>query len=154
MIEVTGDLFEYPADATCITTNGSIKKNGACVMGRGVAQYVCDNFPGSDLLLGACISLHGNHTQMFMVRGDRPNQNWLVALPVKHHWHERADLQLITRSLGELVTMTIQEDWQTVTLPRPGCGNGGLDWAEVGPLVHDILGDDDRFVVVNKPLAH
>ena len=38
MKEITGDLWDYyrrPMHTICITTNGTIKKNGKAVMGRG-----------------------------------------------------------------------------------------------------------------------
>jgi hypothetical protein len=35
---------------------------------------------------------------------------------------------------------------QTILLPRPGCGNGQLDWAQVGPAIAPLL--DDRVTIV------
>jgi hypothetical protein len=39
MKEVFGDAFDLIKnyDSLCITTNGYVKNNGACVMGRGIA---------------------------------------------------------------------------------------------------------------------
>ena len=42
MIEIKGSLFNEPCDAFCITTNGFIKKDGTCVMGRGCAKQAAD----------------------------------------------------------------------------------------------------------------
>ncbi|MFW6042645.1 MAG: hypothetical protein ACOC9C_03095, partial [Chloroflexota bacterium] len=40
------------ADLFLITTNSTLKKNGALVMGRGIAQQARNRFPGLDLALG------------------------------------------------------------------------------------------------------
>jgi len=37
MKEDKGDLWGYPADYRCVTTNGVVKPNGKLVMGAGVA---------------------------------------------------------------------------------------------------------------------
>jgi len=71
---------------------------------------------------------------------------------VKHHWRERADLILIERSARELVDF-VTDLWErgpaTICLVRPGCGNGGLDWKDVRPVLAPLL--DDRFMVVERP---
>ena len=40
MKEIRGDLFTQEADTICITTNGFVKANGECVMGRGCAKQL------------------------------------------------------------------------------------------------------------------
>lgn len=40
------------ADLFLITTNSTLKKNGALLMGRGIARQARDLFPGLDLALG------------------------------------------------------------------------------------------------------
>jgi O-acetyl-ADP-ribose deacetylase (regulator of RNase III) len=71
----------------------------------------------------------------------------LVVFPVKHEWMELADLALIQQSAYELIALADRLEWRRVVLPRPGCGNGGLTWDQVQPLLWDL---DDRFVVVTK----
>ncbi len=130
MKEVTGDLWIVKADARVITTNGVVKKNGAAVMGRGVALQAAQRFPDLPLLLGHSIKRWGNIPQNFEF-GDVT----VVTLPVKHHWGERASLSLITSSIRLLTQLTDMMAWKVVVLPRPGCGNGGLTWKTVQPLI-------------------
>jgi formylmethanofuran dehydrogenase subunit D len=51
-----GDLMKVKRSAdevVVVTTNGTIKKDGACVMGRGIARQVRDSIPGIDKRLGS-----------------------------------------------------------------------------------------------------
>jgi O-acetyl-ADP-ribose deacetylase (regulator of RNase III) len=73
----------------------------------------------------------------------------IVSFPVKHQWFdEKADIFLIRRSAKQLVDLANMTNWQTIAMPRPGCGNGGLDWEDVKPVIESIL--DDRFVVIQR----
>ena len=145
MIEVTGNLWTYPADVRVITTNGTVKKNGEAVMGRGCALEAKQRHPTFPLYLGKQIRECGNVVLDCGFWGE--GQVRLVTFPTKHNWYERSDLNLIRTSaidLHQLVEMSY--DWDTIVMPRPGCGNGGLRWENVKPVLAPIL--DDRFHVI------
>lgn len=141
MKQLRGDIFELMAtgkyDAFCITTNGVVKKNGACVMGRGIAQTCRDRFKGIDLRLGKRIISGGNHVYQL----GRYEDGRILSFPVKHRWNEEADLDLIERSCLELNELIDIKGYKKVLLPRPGCGNGQLKWRDVKPVIEPILSD-------------
>lgn len=131
-----GNLWTYPADWRIITTNGFVKKNGYAVMGRGVAYQATKRYPDIQIRLGEFLNAKGNHVGIFEDIG-------LITMPVKHNWYEEADLLLIERSCVEMASLPYK---QTFVLPKPGCGNGKLDWGEVQLVIEPIL--DDRFTVL------
>lgn len=149
MLETTGNLWTTPADWRVITTNGDVKTNGACVMGRGCALEACERFPGIDHVLGRMIQGLGNHVHVL--------KEGILSFPVKHHWRDRADIELIRRSATELrdfcdgrgTGIDYRGPFYRILLPRPGCGNGGLNWTDVKPILESIL--DDRFAVITFP---
>lgn len=138
------DIWEVQADARCITTNGSVKSNGRAVMGRGTAKQATDRYPMIQLKLGKLITTQGLH--VVVLQEPLPTEPVLVAFPVKYAWDELADLDLIQRSAVELRILADAKGWQTIVLPRPGCGNGHRKWSEVRPILQPIL--DDRFTAV------
>jgi hypothetical protein len=142
--EVTGDLWKFPADIRVITTNGAVKKNGECVMGRGCAMEARNRWPHIAKELGSLLAAHGNHV---FALGDYDGEK-ILSFPVKHLWYQKADLKLIADSAQELLEYVSEFLPRSVrvVLPRPGCGNGGLDWDEVQPILAPIL--DDRFSVI------
>ena len=134
MIEVTGDLWTYPADFRVITTNGTVKRNGYAVLGRGCAREATVRWPHLPRLLGGLLQRQGNHVHFIERERLGPGEmRGLFTFPVKHEWHEKADLALIARSVAELRAQLLGS--AVYVLPRPGCGNGGRSWAEVRPLL-------------------
>jgi hypothetical protein len=145
MREIRGELFELikQYDGMCVTTNGFVKRNGECVMGAGIAKTIKNMFPEIPYRLGQFIKQYGNNV---LYIGDIEQVKPIFSFPVKHAWFEVADIELIKKSCIQL--MEVIDDWnlETVLLPRPGCGNGKLNWLEVKEQIAPLL--DDRVVVV------
>lgn len=157
MKEIYGNLWAANADALAISTNGFTKNDGTAVMGAGCAKEANRWFPGLAHYLGQKLKRDGNHvayvsSEWLDKHKDTalPTENAvdfdLIFVPVKHHWREQADLDLIERSCVELVELTDRKDWQNVTLPRLGCGNGRLKWNYVKQRIEPLL--DDRFSII------
>ena len=129
-----------------ITTNGQTRKDGACVMGRGCARQARDMIPGIDYKLGELLGKYGNRVFRLGALSDGVH---LGSFPVKHSWKEYADTELIERSSHQLVELANSFGYGAVLLPRPGAGNGKLDYhACVRPVLEEIL-TDDRFRIVS-----
>lgn len=140
MIEIVGDIWTYaPQAIIVITTNGSLTRDGRAVLGRGVAKQATRYFPALAVKLGELIDRQGNHVCDL--------GGGIVSFPVEETAWSLPDMELIARSLEELVVLTDTAGWRQVVVPRPGCGGGGLDWHEVQPLLAARL--DERFLVIN-----
>lgn len=99
---------------------------------------------GLPLQIGLHILHHGNVVGLFQCYAP---DTLLFTFPVKHEWHQKADLDLIRRSAEQLVVEVSKLTKRgPVVLPRPGCGNGHLSWDTVRPVLEPIL--DDRFHVI------
>lgn len=147
MIEIKGNLWDYwnPAHVVLITTNGTLKKNGECVMGRGCALEAKQRMPWIAKRLGDQLKQRGNVPSLLTEEPLSP----IFSFPVKHNWWEEADLDLIKRSLEGLyeIMATIGFQKQPFILPRPGCGNGRLTWEQVKPLFVPV---SNRVWVITK----
>lgn len=148
MLDVIGDLWEYSrnCDAVVITTNGTVKKNGQAVMGRGCAAEAAKRYPWLPERLGKMLTASGNELFLFYVSPEQGVTMPLVTFPVKHNWWEKADWGLIVQSTKNLAVLATIREWKRIVMPRPGCGNGQLEWSDVRPLIDSIL--DDRFHVI------
>lgn len=67
MIIIKEDIWSKRTASTpiCITTNGFVKRNGRCVMGRGIALQARNRFQNLDLALGNVIKSFGNNVHYF-----------------------------------------------------------------------------------------
>jgi len=143
MIEHKGDIwtFRQPDDHVVITTNNTIRRDGALVMGRGIALEACSKYPRLQFELG-------NRIRQFGLRVEHIRPHKLIIFPVKFHYRDSADINLILRSTLQLLTLA-EEIEGRILMPRPGCGYGHLDWAEVGPMMNHYL-TSDKFIVFSK----
>ena len=145
---IHGDIWKYHKDGYYIVvpTNGYVKANGECVMGRGLALQAKTKFVDLPKLLGTLIRTHTNQVYAF------PSFR-IFTFPVKHNWYEQANLYLIEKSCTELMHYTepllvtyIPGIKLPIYLPKVGCGNGKLDWDVVGTVIDNCL-PADKFVV-------
>jgi hypothetical protein len=150
MLEKRQDIWTCQADAICVTTNGITKKDGRAVMGAGIALRARERYPQIDLLLGERLTKEGNSVKLLHRGGSQPwpsEDRAIVSFPTKQHWRDKSSLELIILSSKQLVELSDTEGWQKVLLPRPGCGMGGLDWAQVKKEIEPFF--DDRFSVLS-----
>ncbi|OGR30508.1 MAG: ADP-ribose-binding protein [Desulfuromonadales bacterium GWD2_54_10] len=139
MHEISGDIWSFLGQATlCVTTNGSVTKDGRAVLGRGCARQAGERFPDLARILGGLLQQYGNHVHLL--------GNGLVSFPVEETAWSLPDLHLIQRSAHELLGLAESEQWNCVLVPRPGCGYGGLDWNLVRPLLEPLF--DQRFTLI------
>ena len=146
MKEIRGNIWDFHKKGhwIVITTNGTVKSNGEAVMGRGVALQAKQRFPKLPGQLGKFLREFVNTVHPFP-------QYRLITFPVKHNWNETADPALIEESCQRLLgwfsyDTGLDHFVKEVYMVRPGCGNGGLDWKDVKPVLEKYL--DDRFIVV------
>lgn len=150
MKEVAGNLWDYHDQGhwVVITTNGTVRGDGECVMGRGVAAQAKARFPNLPRELGQRIRDQGNVPQSF-------SDYRLLTLPVKHNWWEKADPVLVKDMLirligiAKLLSVSKHKELNNIFplyMVRPGCGNGQLSWRDVKPFIEKYL--DDRFIIV------
>lgn len=136
-----GNLWNFHSlGPVCITTNGIIKKDNTLVMGAGVALQAKQRFPDVPGTLADLVRKYGNRA--FYLLGSN-----LFSFPTKHDWKDKSDINLIAQSCHDVVDITNRMLFKRVFLPKPGCANGQLDWAEVNAVISSIL--DDRFTVVS-----
>ncbi len=151
MREETGSIFEYPgADAIVIPVNWTTKRNGDAVMGAGVALEAARRWPELPQRLGLSIHFAGGPAPQHYVMS-KDGQH-VVCFPTKGDWRMLADITAIKIQVPVLVRMADHFDWQTVVMPRLGCGLGQLQWDDVRAVLAPLL--DDRFIVLVPPTDH
>ncbi len=142
---VSGDIFKSPAQVLTNTVN--------CVgvMGKGVALEFKNRYP----------ALFSDYKTRCDQGGVKPGEPYLweddrvqvLNFPTKRHWKENSRLQDIEDGLKYLAAHYDEMSIQSIAMPPLGCGNGGLNWSDVRPLIDRYLGSiPDLDVYVYEPL--
>src|SRR5487761_641450 len=131
MLELaTGNLLEYEAEALVNTVN--------CVgvMGKGIALQFKQAFPeNTKAYEKACRAKELHPGKMLVVSTGRISPKYVINFPTKEHWKGKSKIAYIKAGLKALVDEVQTRHVKSVALPPLGCGNGGLDWSEVYPLI-------------------
>lgn len=132
-----GNLLEAKAEALVNTVN--------CigVMGKGIALQFKQVFPENfKQYKQACDRGEVQPGRMLTVAtGALFNPRYIINFPTKRHWRGKSRLEDIEVGLEALVAEVQCLGIQSIAIPPLGCGNGGLDWAVVKPLIVDAFAD-------------
>ncbi len=141
-----GDLFESRAQTLVNPVN--------CVgvMGKGLALEFKRRFPANfkdyaDRCSRKEVRLGGPY-----LFGD-PSGRGIVNFPTKDHWRSPSRLSDIEDGLEHLVRHFREWEVTSIAFPALGCGNGGLAWSEVGPLMYRSLAELPIDIEIYKPVG-
>lgn len=76
---------------------------------------------------------------------------FVINLPTKNHYANPSRLEWVDGGLQRIRTLIDKFGISSLAMPAPGCGNGGLDWAQVKPLIEQHLGDLPIQITVVEP---
>lgn len=144
-----GSLLDATTDAVVNTVNT------VGVMGKGVALQFRQAYPDN---YKAYQRAHRRDElapgKMLVVPTGKDAPRFIINFPTKRHWRENSRVEDIESGLRDLVDVIKQWRIKSISLPPLGCGNGGLDWADVRPRIERALGAvEDLRVVLFEPGA-
>ena len=64
---------------------------------------------------------------------------YIINFPTKAHWRFPSRISWIEAGLEDMKRQLLAYDIKSVALPPLGCGNGGLDWNEVKPIIESLV---------------
>ena len=137
MIEAgTGNLLASDAEALVNTVNT------VGVMGKGIALQFKNAYPSNfTAYAAACKRDEVVPGKMFVydtgVMGT--SARYIINFPTKRHWKGKSRIEDIEAGLMDLVRVLREYAIQSVAVPPLGCGNGGLDWRAVEPMMRSAL---------------
>lgn len=129
--QVHGNLLEASTEALVNTVNT------VGVMGKGIALQFKKAFPENfKAYEQACKTGEVRPGRMFMFDvGKLQNPRYIINFPTKRHWKGKSKLEDIESGLRALVELVGRLGIKSLAIPPLGCGNGGLDWAVVYPMI-------------------
>ena len=131
-----GNILEADAQALVNTVNT------VGVMGKGIALQFKKAFPEMfEAYAAICKAKKLQPGQMHVYdRGQMFNPRYIINFPTKRHWKGKSKVADIVAGLDALVQELTTRNIKSVAIPPLGCGHGGLNWAEVRPLIELAMG--------------
>ena len=111
------------------------------IMGKGIALQFRETFDlNFKLYQKACKAGEVKIGKMFTTEtGQLTGTKYIINFPTKTNWRSNTKLEYISAGLDDLVKVIREKDISSIALPPLGCGNGGLDWKDVRPLIEAKL---------------
>ncbi|MGS6395924.1 macro domain-containing protein [Pseudomonas aeruginosa] len=141
-----GDIFQSDAQTLVNTVN--------CVgvMGKGVALEFKKRWP----------RMMQDYAERCKEKRVKPGEPYLysdifgtsiVNFPTKDHWRSASRLSDIEKGLSIFIESYKIWNVTSVAFPPLGCGNGGLEWEIVGPIMYKMLSKLDIPVEIFAPFG-
>lgn len=137
MIEfASGNLLRANAEALVNTVNTE------GVMGKGIALQFKNAYPAMfKAYEAACRTgeVRLGQVQVYDLGGIVDGPRWIINFPTKGHWRSRSQLQDVAAGLKSLTETVQRLGIKSIAVPPLGCGNGGLSWSMVKPLIEQAF---------------
>lgn len=132
-----GNLLDAQTEAVVNTVNT------VGIMGKGVALMFKEAFPENfEAYASACARGEIRVGQMFVTANhELTGPRWIVNFPTKQHWRHPTKQEWVREGLVDLRRFILEKGVRSIALPPLGCGNGGLEWTVVRPMIESALGD-------------
>lgn len=141
-----GNLLTADVDALVNTVNTE------GVMGKGLALQFKKAFPENFASYEhACKAGEVKTGQMHIVQR-LASPRFIINFPTKRHWRQPSKLEYVRDGLRDLVAQVKRLNIESIAVPPLGCGNGGLEWSAVRPLIIEAFAaSPDVRVVLFEP---
>jgi O-acetyl-ADP-ribose deacetylase (regulator of RNase III) len=128
---VQGNILRADVDALVNTVNT------VGVMGKGIALQFKRAYPAmfkayEDAVNTGEVRLGKMHV---WETGQMSGPRFVINFPTKGHWRARSRLKDIEAGLADLIQVVREKRINSIAVPPLGCGNGGLNWADVEPRI-------------------
>lgn len=129
-----GNIFESKMDVLVNTVN--------CVgvMGKGIASEFKKKYP-------VMFKEYKNLCDQQLIKTGvlypylENNTIKLINFPTKKHWRSPSKIEYVTEGLEWFVDHYQELNIKSIAFPPLGCGNGGLQWEYIGPIMYQYLKD-------------
>lgn len=129
---IIGDIFE----SKCLTIVNTVNCVG--VMGKGIAYEFKKRFP--EMFKDYVKRCNAGQVKVGVPYVyTNSDSSKILNFPTKDHWRSPSRLSYVIEGLDWFVNNYEKNQITSIAFPPLGCGNGGLTWSVVGPIMYQKL---------------
>lgn len=128
--------------------------NTVGVMGKGIALQFKEAFHNNHkayidackrkaLVPGKLLAVWDENLQL--------GKKLIINFPTKVHWRQPSKYEYIEKGLVALRELLQKDKIRSIAIPPLGCGNGGLEWSIVKPMIENALSGLDAEILIFEP---
>lgn len=139
MISLDPEMLTYHRTSLMTSPAQTVVNTVNCVgvMGKGIAAEFKQRFPSMFReYKEICSKGLLEPGKLWLWQGA---DQWVLNFPTKKHWRGPSKLEWIEMGLQKFVEQYQARGITEIAFPRLGCGNGGLSWMDVKPLMERYL---------------
>jgi O-acetyl-ADP-ribose deacetylase (regulator of RNase III)/uncharacterized protein YwgA len=143
-----GNLLDAPVQALVNTVNT------VGVMGKGIALQFKEAFPQNFRAYAKACKDHLMQPGKLLVFLEETieGSKIIINFPTKTEWFQKSQYEYIETGLQDLVRVIEAEKINSIAIPPLGCGNGGLKWEKVKPMMEKYLSQlTDVEILIYEP---
>lgn len=132
---IKGNMLESDAQALVNTVNT------VGVMGKGIALQFKEAFPHNyKEYVAACKRKELEPGKLLVIKEHTLHgEKIMINFPTKTEWYLKSKYEYIEKGLEALVDVIKEYNIISIAIPPLGCGNGGLKWDKVKPMMEKYL---------------
>lgn len=131
MIVKIGNIFE----SNCATIVNTVNCVG--VMGKGIALEFKKKYP--EMFMEYVLKCDRGEVKTGVPYVYQNNEISILNFPTKDHWRSPSRLSYVVDGLNWFIANYEKYGINSIAFPPLGCGNGGLSWSVVGPIMYQKL---------------
>lgn len=143
----TGNILDAGTQALVNTVNT------VGVMGKGIALQFKNTFPENFAAYAQAVKkgeIKLGEVQVVPIKSTN-GAAYIINFPTKAHWRYPSRMEWIEKGLHDLREKILTYNIKSIAIPPLGCGQGGLNWNKVKPLIEAVLKDVPADILLYEP---
>ena len=114
--------------------------NTVGIMGKGIALAFKKAFPENyKIYKETCDNNELKTGDLLVTQTGRETPKYIINFPTKQHWRNKSKIEYVEKGMQKLAEVIQEREIKSIAIPPLGCGNGGLNWKDVKPLIIEGL---------------
>ena len=122
------------------------------IMGKGIALEFKNRYPNYfKYYVKMCNEQYLQKAGDVIIYTNSTLPKFIISAATKTNWRNRSNVEIINNLLNCIKYIILDFGINSIAMPALGCGEGGLNWKQIQPLIEKNLSDLNCKITVYLP---